>query len=182
MKKILLGLLLLAGFQVFAQSDYEVITEKKTKTVIYKGECNFGDLLKEPSFAWLKSGAEAYSVDSATRVYLASNLKNYKLVVFMGTWCDDTYNILPKLYKTLQVTNFPMSQYTMYAVDRNKATKNIEHKLYRVQNVPTIIVFKGSIEIGRITEAIKKSVEKDIATIIRDNLNKDEMMKEMKGN
>jgi len=182
MKKILLGLLLLSSMSVFAQSDYEVSMDKKTKVIVYKGECSFGDLLKEPTFSWLKSGAESYAPDSASRVYLASHLKNYKLVVFMGTWCDDTYTILPKLYKTLQITNYPMSQYTMYGVDRNKASKNIEHKLYKVQNVPTIIVMKGSIEIGRITETLKKNVETDLATIIKDNLNKEEIMKEMKGN
>ncbi len=60
-----------------------------------------------------------------------------------------------------------MEQYLMYGVDRAKEAKYIEHKLYRVEKVPTIIVLKDNTEVGRIVENTKKSIEEDLMEIIK---------------
>jgi hypothetical protein len=65
----------------------------------------------------------------------------------------------------------------MYGVDRNKATKFVEHKLYKIENVPTIMLFRANQEVGRITENLKKSVESDISQIIYDDIAKQERQK-----
>jgi hypothetical protein len=59
-----------------------------------------------------------------------------------------------------------MQQYVMYGVDRKKQTGGIESQLYNVQRVPTIIVFKGRFEAGRIVESVKKNIETDLMMII----------------
>ena len=175
MKKIFLALLMLAGIHAMAQSDYDVLKDKKTKSTVYKGECTFDDLLKNKNFSWLPEGAGEYKPDTAAVSYLKQQMPNYQMVVFMGTWCDDTYTVLPKLYKVLQATGYPMKNYTMYGVDRAKTTKYVESKLYKVENVPTIIVMKNMTEIGRVVEVPKRRVEVEIAALIKDDLQKQEM-------
>jgi hypothetical protein len=78
--------------------------------------------------------------------------------------------LIPRLYKTMKASNYPMSQVSMYGVDRAKQAKYVEHQLYRLERVPTIMVFKGFIEVGRIIETAEKSVEEDLARIIKSDL------------
>jgi len=66
----------------------------------------------------------------------------------------------------------------MFGVDRDKQAKYVEHKIYKIKDVPTVIVFKDHLEIGRITETVKKSVEADLANIIRPDIERDEAAKE----
>lgn len=183
MKKILLGVMMILSVQAFAQdnSKYDVVKDKKNGAVVIKGECNFDDLLRQPSFGWLPKGANSYKPDTAKLAYLKKYLKNYEIVVFMGTWCDDTWAILPKLYKILQLTGYPMGNYTMYGVDRAKTTKFVEHKLYKIENVPTIMLYRANVEIGRITETLKKSVESDMSQLIYDDIAKQERQKLQSG-
>jgi len=179
MKKILLGLMMIAAVSTYAQdnSKYDVLKDKKSGDVVIKGECSFDDLLRQPTFNWLQKGSINYKPDTAKLSYLKRHIKDYEIVVFMGTWCDDTKAILPKLYKILQLTGYPMNNYTMYGVDRAKTTKFVEHKLYKIENVPTIMLFRNNQEIGRITESLKKSVESDLAQLIDDDVTKQERQK-----
>ncbi len=134
--------------------------------LIYNGPITFADLNKESSFTWLKSDEKAYQPNEQTQLYLNAYLKNYKLVVFMGTWCDDSHYLIPKLEKVLVMAGYPMEHLTMFGVDRAKETTNSDQKKYNITLVPTIILFKNDAEVGRITESVNKSVEDDIAAII----------------
>ncbi len=170
MKKILLAVAVMMSVNSYAQSDYEVSKDKENGAVVYKGECTFTDLQKEPTFAWVEKDAAAYTPDTNAIKYLKKHLPDYDFVVLMGTWCDDTHMMLPKYYKVLQATNYPMTKLKMYGVDRAKTTKNIEHRLYKLVNVPTIIVIRNHMEIGRIVETTKKSVEVDLIAMIQKDI------------
>ena len=163
---ILAAALLISGAS-FAQSDYDVSTDKETGFTVYKGQITFADLLKEPSFGWLQRGVTAYKPDTVAVKYLQKALPKYNIVVLMGTWCDDSQNLIPKLYKVLQAANFPMAQYTMFGVDHAKQTKNIEAKIFALQKVPTIILFDKNREAGRIVESVKKNIETDLMQLVQ---------------
>lgn len=170
MKKLLTAIALMMSTTLFAQaqgSDYDVSKDAENGAVVFKGQVTFADLEKEPSFSWLKSGADTYKPDSNAVKYLKQHLRNYEMVVLMGTWCDDSQNLMPKFYKVLQLTGYPMAKYNMFGVDRAKTTKNIEHRLYKLDKVPTIIVYKNHNELGRIVETVKKNVETDLVQLIR---------------
>lgn len=55
----------------------------------------------------------------------------------------------------------------MYGVDRAKTTKYVENKLYKIELVPTIILFKKNAEVGRIVESPKKNIEDDLVDMIK---------------
>jgi hypothetical protein len=57
----------------------------------------------------------------------------------------------------------------MYGVDRNKKSNNKEEEAYKIINVPTIIVMKDGVELGRIVETTKTSIESDLLKIVEAN-------------
>ena len=152
----------------FAQNtNYNISKDPKGEGLIYNGQITFDDLNKEPTFTWLKTGYDEYKPQEKTINYLRANLKYFSIIVFLGTWCDDSHYLIPKLEKVLQLTEYPQSKLTMYGADREKKTKNGDEKKYGITLVPTIIVFNNDgREVGRITETVNKSIEEDIANII----------------
>ncbi len=155
------------GYNLQAQSDYVILTDKDATSKIYKGTFNFLDLHAETSFGWLRKGYASYKPDSNDIKYLKKNLPAYTIVAFIGTWCDDTHKLLPRFEKVLTLTSFPMAQYTMFGVGLDKKGKNEENRLYKIENIPTFIVFKGHKEIGRIVETVNYSIERDLVNIIK---------------
>lgn len=166
MKKYLLAIAILMSLNVSAQSDFITDKDPENGSVVFKGVITYDDLLSEKTFTWLKSGTDSYKPDENSIKYLAAHLPQYKMVVFLGTWCDDSQSMIPKLYKILQLTNYPMKNYTMYGVDRTKQANFEEHKIYNIQNVPTIILFRDRFEVGRIVETLHKTMEADLISII----------------
>jgi len=167
MKKILLALILMMNINAEAQTpSYTTSKDSVDGGLIFNGPITFNDLGKEPTFTWYKASLEIYKPYENVEQYLKTYLPEYSLVIFMGTWCDDSHYLIPRLEKVLQTINYPDSKITMYGVDRAKNTKNGEDKTYGITLVPTIILFKDGKEIGRITETVKKSIEEDLAEII----------------
>ncbi len=169
--------IIMMGYSVNAQSNYDILKDKESNQKIYKGVFTFQDLHAESSFGWLNRGTTSYKPDTNDIKYLKKNLPAYKLVVFIGTWCDDTHKLLPRFEKVLKLTSYPMEQYTMFGVDRDKKAKFVENRLYSIENVPTIIVFKDHQELGRIVESVKKSIEGDLVQIIKPDVDQKEAAK-----
>jgi thiol-disulfide isomerase/thioredoxin len=167
MKYLFIIILSIVSMSTIAQNHpYTTTTDTVTGSLIFDGPITFTDLNHEPSFTWLKSGYDEYTPDKTQLNYLRDNLSKYRLVVFMGTWCDDSHYLIPKLEKVLQLINYPMQQYTMYGADREKKTIGNEHEKYGITLVPTVILFDGEHEVGRITETVNNSIEADLADII----------------
>jgi thiol-disulfide isomerase/thioredoxin len=153
--------------QAMAQkTPYKVIKDTTDGQTIFNGRISFEDLGREASFTWLSKGRDEYQPDAKAMKLLQFYLRQYTVVVFLGTWCDDSHNLIPKFEKVMDLLKYPNDMLTMYGVDRDKLTTGGEQKQYSIRNVPTIILFKDSNEAGRITETIKVSVEADMAAII----------------
>ena len=163
---LIIAIAAIMSFSANAQKAYTTSKDEETGAVVFKGPITLADLAGEPTFTWLKKGEASYMPDSVAIKYLRKELPAYTIVTIMGTWCDDSQNLVPKLAKTLEAARFPMKQFVMYGVDRAKQTGGIESKLYDVKRVPTIIVYKGNVEAGRIVESVKRNVETDLAQII----------------
>ena len=168
MSKLLLAFLLLMNLEALAQNTpYDTLRDPENGRLTYKGPVTFDDLNKQPLFTWEKTNSAAYEPVAKEISFLENNLKEYSIVVFMGTWCGDSHEMIPKLEKVLQKAGYPLTRVTMFGVDRPKTTKNGEEKKYDVKFVPTIILFNNEgKEAGRITENVMKSVEADMADII----------------
>ncbi|WP_118974350.1 thioredoxin domain-containing protein [Taibaiella koreensis] len=169
MKKIMLTAALAAGIAAGAaaqnKSDFEMIKSDNKHEVIYMGPVTFEDIGQVKAFQ-LEKKSEQYKPDPQVLEILSDKLKNYRMIVFLGTWCEDSHKLIPELYRVLTATSYPEEQLQLYALDRDKHGKEHEEQAYHITNVPTIILLQNDKEKGRITEVVEKSIESDLLHII----------------
>lgn len=147
-----------------SKSGYELIESDNKQEVIYKGPCTFEDIANVAAFK-LQEQAETYQPGEAQIQALSEVLPEFDMIIFLGTWCEDSHNLVPKLYRVLQETGYPLDKPDIQALDRDKkGLHNIEDQ-FKITNVPTIILLKNGEETGRITETVKKSIEQDLLDI-----------------
>lgn len=166
MRLLFLFILMSIATVSFAQTGWETTTDAENGRKVYRGQFTFEDLKAEKTFDWLQKNADEYKPNIGAIKFLQKTLPDYTIVVVMGTWCSDSHDMIPRLYKVLQLTKYPMSKYSMYGVNRKKESLYAESALYKITNVPTIILYKSNIEVGRITETVRLSVETDLQDII----------------
>ncbi len=167
MRLILVGILFMLMSPLYSLGqNYVREFDKVTTKPLLRGKVKMSDLLKESSCSWLDEGAQSYQPNANAIQQLTDNLGNYRFVVFVGTWCSDTKDLLPKFYKTILEAQIPLSVIEMYAVDREKRSLKEEEKIYKIERVPTFIVFHQNREVGRIVESVQASIETDLANMI----------------
>jgi hypothetical protein len=163
------------SYTAFAQGPggVEISKDAKNGQVMWRGDFSFNDLNNEKSFDWFRDGIKTYKPNKATIKTLKQKLFDYTIVIAIGTWCSDSHDMIPGLYTVLQQCNFPMAKVYMFGVNRDKESLNADSKLYRIKNAPTVIVYKGNEEIGRVVETVHKTIEDDLLEIIgKDTPNK----------
>lgn len=168
MKLLLASLLFLMSHSLFAQNtvDFDRIVEKN-KSIIMKGSFSIKQL-KEANYAWFNKNYEASKFSNEQIDEMRGRFNDLELVVFLGTWCSDTHILVPSFIKFMETIDYPTEKIQLYGVDRKKETKGIEHRLYHIEQVPTIIIMRNNVEVGRITE----TVEINIASTLRQLLEK----------
>ena len=164
MNKILVIIFSLITLSMSSQAqDFVRELDQKTDKPLLRGQISFKDLLNETAYPWMQ---DKYETSPITIKKIKPLLPKYRLVVFAGTWCEDTQAILPELYQTLLDAGFDFDALEMYGVNRAKQGLNAEHKIYNIQRVPTIIVMDRFREVGRIVESLNESIERDLLNIL----------------
>jgi thiol-disulfide isomerase/thioredoxin len=172
MKKIFLALSLLASMVVFAQAPEES-RDVKTGTKVLKGFIAKEMLVSDTAFAWYGSGIKSFTPNAASLAAIAAHKNELYVLVFGGTWCEDTQQILPKMYATFQAAGLPEDHVTLLGVDREKKTIQHLSEIFGVTSVPTFIVLKNGKEVGRIIEYGPTGMpEREIGTIVNDAFKK----------
>jgi thiol-disulfide isomerase/thioredoxin len=158
---------------VMAQNEnFKTLIDPKDKTSeMLVGYITAADIKNNASCDWFEKGVAAYTPDSNVVKILKKVVGPYKFVILAGTWCGDTQFLLPQFFKTANVANIKTAQIEMYGVDRSKKALNAEHLIYDISKVPTIIIYNGPHEIGRIVESTKKeNIELDILFYIQNDI------------
>lgn len=135
---------------------------------ILKGIINRSILEHDTAFNWFATNMKYGNVDAAAVAAFAKQKDKFTLVVFGGTWCHDTQNLLPTFYKLIDKSGFAESNITLIGVDRKKQTiKNLQ-TTFNITNVPTFIVLdKNKKEIGRVIEYGKTgAMDKELGEIV----------------
>lgn len=102
--------------------------------------------------------------------YLKGKKGKYKIKMVMGFWCDDSKKYVPELIKTLDEAKWDTDdndQLKIFGVDKNKEAGFEGFKTLNIVKIPTIIVYANDIEIGRIEEIPKISIEQDLVNIMK---------------
>ena len=138
--------------------------------VMLLGEINKNGLQKTPFNDWFNKNYDDYIANKDLVKSVKKDLKRYTIKAFLGTWCGDSKQEVPRLYKVLEAADFPMSQLAVFALDRSdeayKQSPNGEEKGLNIHKVPTFIFYKDGKEINRIVEHPIETFERDILKII----------------
>jgi thiol-disulfide isomerase/thioredoxin len=170
MKKVLLSAIIaiVVSNTLLAQSQYEVMVERPNEKT-WKGIISREAIMNDTFFMnhWYTANQNYYTPNPDAVAGLKRLADTLQLLVFMGTWCEDSQFIIPKLFKLADVSGFPASRITLVGVDRNKKTLSHLCEALNVTNVPTIMVMKDGKEMGRVVEYGKSgSFDKDLAEIL----------------
>ena len=166
MKTILAFLFLLMSHSLFAQAliDFDRIIDKD-KSIIMKGSFSIKNL-KEANYTWFNKNCETAKFSYEQIDELRGRFNDIKFIVFLGTWCSDSHRLIPPFVKLLEKIDYPLERVQLYGVDRNKETKGSEHRLYHIDRVPTIILMRENIEVGRITETVEKNIQYELRQLL----------------
>lgn len=146
--------------------------DPKTSKPCLRGKITFRDIQNESVNKWFYKNANEYEPRDYAIRKLRSIHSPYRFVVFAGTWCSDTHDLLPKFYKVLNMADIDLHAVEMYGVNRKMKALNLEEVVYKIERVPTIIVFHQDRELGRITETVSQSIEEDLVNIIEKDFEK----------
>lgn len=170
---IFLSFMCLYGTFAFAQNNSIFLAARDTVVIdtsnherMILGYCS-RQAFQDTSFSWwFNSVYDMYEIDSATALSFKNKLDNIKITIVMGTWCSDSRRVVPKLLRILDYLKIPNDKVSILAVGRNKKGMNNETEGMKIELVPTIIFYRNDVEIGRIVESPKETIEKDMQKIL----------------
>ncbi len=169
MKNFSLIFLLFSGFattSLFAQQMNATINDPVRNRVILIDQVNREGLLKGEIGEFFQPDYDAYRPDSLSIEQLKGKLDNISIHIVFGSWCGDSKDQLPRFLKVLDQIGFNGSQLKMTAVDSHKTGRNIDVGGLNILKVPTFVVYRKSVEIGRIIETPLDLLEKDLLQIL----------------
>ncbi|MFI5129007.1 MAG: thioredoxin family protein [Chitinophagales bacterium] len=149
----------------FGQNQFQVLTERPNEKS-YKGIISREILMADSSFKWMNY-ARNFAGDKNAVEGLKKNKDSIQLLVFMGTWCEDSQDIIPKFYSLTDAAGFSQDKITLIGVDRKKTTLSHLTEALGIVNVPTIMVMKNGKEVGRVVEYGKQGMfDRELGEII----------------
>jgi len=157
---ILLSLFVISTLISFAQKEPRLL-----------GICSAKDLEQPPYATWYKPNYEAYTPNSGIVDQLKKlRLEKFTLKIVFGSWCGDSKRELPRMMKVLNAIGLPERNVQLIGVYDSmpvyKQAPNHEEQGLNIYRVPTFIVYKKNVEIGRIVEYPIESLERDLLKIL----------------
>ncbi len=159
----LLGLLIVSSIS-FAQNDSIVADNAEPaylcgtveRSALQTGD--FGDLFFE-EYA-------NYKPDQDILNKLKKDLFSHTLTVVLGTWCQDSQEQVPRMYKVLDKMDYNTSLIRLICVDKEKTGCDTDVSGLNIERVPTFIFYEDGNEVGRIVETPEHTLEKDMLKIL----------------
>jgi hypothetical protein len=137
---------------------------------ILLGPANRVALMAKPCVNWFVPAYMEYEVDSVRLSPLLGALDDLEIMMFMGSWCEDSQREVPRFYKILDYLGFPESRINLVALnndpDHYKQSPSHEEEGHDIEKVPTMIFFRFGDELGRIVESPEVSLEADMIRIL----------------
>lgn len=143
-----------------------VIETEASGTKIVKGYFDRHVLEEDQNFSWFTANYAAEQYDSAVVAELAPLTDDVHFVMVVGTWCSDSKREMPKQFKILDAAKVPEKKITLFGVDRSKRSQDGTTDKYTILRVPTLIVFRGDQELGRIVEHPRVTNEADLLRLL----------------
>jgi len=132
-----------------------------------EGYVKVSDLQKEPYNQWFTENYKTAHPNDAILSKIRPLLENKKITVVFGTWCGDSQLWVPYFIRMVDLMGYDTDNITFIAIDRDKEAENIDLSKYKIERIPTFIVYdEDGKELGRIVETPKYSLEEDLLDIL----------------
>ena len=115
---------------------------------------------------WAEHLRQPYAPDPDAVARLTESLRGIEIVALIGTWCPDSYHQVPRLLRIIDAARFPSGGLTLIGLDRTKRDEAGLAKRWGVTRVPTFILLRDGVEIGRIVERPDAALEAHLARIV----------------
>lgn len=116
--------------------------------------------------AWAEAAADADVEDSTARA-LAGVPPGAEVDVFLGTWCGDSRREVARLFRALELVPEPRPFTIRFVgVERDKVAPGLSEGA-DLRYVPTIIVRRDGVEVGRIVERAPRPIERELLDLLR---------------
>lgn len=165
--KLLVPVFLVLALNSFSQTQYEVSRDPKNGQKTLKGILSREVLANDTAFSWMHNDISWYKPNAEAVTQLTRVKDSIYLMIFVGTWCEDSQVIYPQLLKLLDQVQFNSKRLTIIGVDRQKTTLSSLCETLGVTKAPTILVMKNGKEYGRIEEYGKYGLyDKELGEIL----------------
>ena len=114
---LLIALVVLLSQAVFSQTE---ISRDVHGNKVLKGFVTRQELTTDTAFAWYAQNQQGYIPNQTALKAFKANKDLIYILVFGGTWCDDTRYILPKFFMLADAAGIAPDRITLLGVDRNK--------------------------------------------------------------
>lgn len=115
---------------------------------------------------WMQTEYDFYPLNTDLIENIKPLIQGKSIVLYMGTWCEDSRREVPGMIKILNASGFDISTIEIIAVDEDKRTPDGLEKNVDLLNIPTLLFFENGKEINRIVEFPVESLELDILSIL----------------
>lgn len=92
----------------------------------------------------------------------AASGNDIEFLLFSGSWCGDSRSEVPKIYKLLNMSKISTEKIKLLGVGRDKREPSGLSEKFNIERVPTLIVLRNGVELGRVVEYPLYSWEADI--------------------
>ena len=116
--------------------------------------------------AWFDKEYDLYRVNAERLDKIKPQLNDKRVVLLMGTWCEDSQREVPGMMKILNAAGYNTAEMEIIAVDEDKKTIEGLEKKYDLTYIPALIFFDGKNEVNRIVEFPINTLEQDILDIL----------------
>ena len=140
--------------------------DEKTGNPMLIGKTEINVFQQSEFSEWYNSEYFGYEPDEFVLDQIKMNIDSVNIQIFMGTWCSDSRREVPRFIKILDQLDFDKNNLQLINIDRKKQSPNSEEKDKNIKFVPTFILSKNEIEIGRIIEFPIVTLESDILDIL----------------
>ncbi|WP_339849284.1 thioredoxin family protein [Dokdonia sp. Asnod3-C12] len=154
--------------EVVVVEEVEVIDENVDDNgiAILLGAQERETLESEPYNEWFMNSYKNHTIDVESLTAIKEGLKDVRITIFMGTWCEDSQREVPAFFKILDEVDYESETVKLITVSQDKTAPEELVKGKDITNVPTFIFMKDGQELGRIVEYPLESLEKDMAKIL----------------
>ena len=138
--------------------------EKKQQEMLL-GTISRDDLHEQP-YQWMDSMYNAYVPDAQLLPAIAMLAVDVKIEIILGTWCGDSREHIPRLYKILDAIKYPTETISLYCVDRTKMFPPGRPQEKMLSPFHVLFYRKDGTEIGNIIEKPDGTLEQDLVQIL----------------